>query len=364
MTTALAETKDLTRKKPPEAAATDKGRPFMTEMAEFCRYPEDIEGCRRSLIRDWQGGSLREHCIFRGLRADGHQCRQVLSNGLYSRGLTGENTGPAAGKADLKEACKQVVLLGYPLQIKAIHNIFVEAYYELVRTVAHRAGMKDDSEPSADDISQQVFADLHEYLLKGGHVKGSLSAYIASTTIHECFRAFKEASRHLTPRPQGVEIGTSPWAEPVPPPIAECWEHLDWRLSRSDQGDVINRTIFAQQCLEGWSVGKRPSAKQLMADWQSLAKMSEQDIATLHKRSASTLKISDDKSVVRVAAKLVNEGLARPFQMAIVFATGSQMDSKETCELIARLAGLSATAVYARICRIFSVLQQSETEQE
>ena len=364
MTTALAVTEEVTREKPPEAAATDKGRPFMTQMAEFCRYPTDIEGCCQSLIQSWQGSSLSEHCIFEGLRADRHQCRQVLLNGLYSKGSTGENPGPAAGKADLKEACKQVVLLGYPLKIKAVQELFYTAYYQLVQTVVHRTGTKDDGEPSADDISQQVFADLHEHLVKGGHVKGSLSAYIASTTIHECFRAFKEASRHLTPLPETLEIGTSPYAEPVPPPVAECWEHLDWRLSRSDQGDVINRTIFAQQCLEGWSVGKRPSAKQLMADWQSLAKMSEQDIATLHKRTISELNISDYRSVVRVAAKLVNEGLARPFQMAIVFAAGSQMDLARTARLIGDMLSLSAGAVYTRASRIRSLLRRPGTEQE
>lgn len=333
----------ITLVEPSQLAKAQNGSEHMTSKPEFCRYPGGTEGCRRSLILACSKGSVDKHCIFEGLRADWHQCRQVLLEGLKSKNL------------DLHEPCKQVVLLGYPSKIKALEEVFYEAYYSLVRTIIHRLGIKDDGQPSADDVSQQVFANLLECFRKEASVKVPLGVYIARATVHECFRQLKEAHRYISLPENELQIQTSLLTALLPPSVVECWEDMDQRLHCSKQGDLINRTILAQQCLEACSTGKKPSAKQLMADWQSLVKMPRQDIAALHKKIVTRAKHSPGTSAIHIAADLINKGIARPYQLAIVFAAGTGMDREQIEKLIAQISNLSATAVYARICRIYTV---------
>lgn len=101
-------------------------RRHMDKIAEFCRYPADSESCQKSLLQAWNEGMLAEHCIFQGLRSNWHRCRQLLLAGLTPRPLQHESDGHRI--EGLGEACKQVILLGYPLEIRVIADVFYEAY--------------------------------------------------------------------------------------------------------------------------------------------------------------------------------------------------------------------------------------------
>ena len=353
--------------KPPQPV---KGSSHMAKASTFCRCPEDLEGCRQSLIRAWCEGSIGEYCIMEGLRANLHQCRQVLLEGLYDKssprkGPDGKVTAPAGQKKDLEEACKAVVLLGYPLEIRAVPEVFREAYYNLVRTIIHRFGIKDDSQPSADDVSQQVFTNLHKQFHKGASVRAPLAAYIIRVTVNACAKALQsEQKQHTLKSGYQPRKGNYSSAVFVPPKVVEHWEDFDNRLFRSEQGNLINRIIFAQQCIEACSTGKRPSAKQLMADWQTLSQMPGKDVASLHERTVMHVMRSPARDVVHIAADLINPDLAASYQMAIVFAASMGMDLKQTEELLEQITTLSATAVHTRICRIYMVLKPAGMEEQ
>lgn len=354
--------------KPPQPV---KGSSHMAKASTFfCCHPEDLDGCRQSLIQAWREGSIGKYCIMGGLQANLNQCRQVLLEGLYDKTSSrkdpaGKVTAPAGQKKDLEEACKQVVLLGYPLEIKVVPEVFHEAYYNLVRTIIHRFGIKDDSQPSADDVSQQVFTNLHEQFHKGASVQAPLAAYIIRVTVNACAKALQsEQKQHKLKSGYQPGKGNYSLAVFLPPSVVECWEDLDQRLFRSEQGNLINRIIFAQQCLEACNTGKRPSAKQLMADWQTLSQMPGKDVASLHERTVMHVMRSPARDVVHIAADLINAGLAASYQMAIVFAAGMGMDLKQTEELLEQITSLSASAVYARICRIYMVLQPPGMEEQ
>jgi len=353
--------------KPPQPV---KGSSHMAKAPTFfCRCPEDLEGCRQSLIRAWREGSIGEYCIMEGLRANLHQCRQVLLEGLYDKtsprkGPADKVTGAARQKKDFDEACKAVVFLGYPLEIKAIPEVFHEAYYRLVRTVIRNFGTTNKGRSSADDVFQNVFLALHKHFRKGASVRGPLAIYVTRVTINKCFECLRKAAGHISLPEDAVQIETSLSTTLLPPSVVECWEDLDQRLFRSEQGNLINRIIFAQQCLEACNTGKRPSAKQLMADWQTLSQMPGRDVASLHERTVMHVKRSLARGVVHIAADLINAGLAASYQMAIVFAASMGMDLKQTEELLEQITSLSASAVYARICRIYMVLQPPWMEEQ
>ena len=228
----------------------------MTERPECCPYPDDLEGCRASLIRAKGEDSLDQHCIFEGLRANCPQCRKVLREGLYDEQSRNKATGTGGNPRELEEACKQVVLSGYPLGIQAIAEIFVESYYRLVRSKIRQRHIKDRGLPSADDVFQKVFVNLHQHLRKGASVRGPLAAYVSSVTGHECFRSLKEAAAHGISRWEDLQIKTSVSTTLLPSSAIECWEDLDRQLVRSDQGNLINRIIFAQAVPGGLQNGQ------------------------------------------------------------------------------------------------------------
>lgn len=156
------------------------GKDYMAKTANFCQNSVDSDGCHLSLIQACQEGSIDKHCIFEGLKTNCRQCRDVLQRGLY-------NKNPQVKNAELQQACKKVVLLGYPLGIKAIPEVFYESYYKLIRSVIYRYGIKDNDDPSADDVFQNVFRNLHKQFLRGASVKGSLTTYITKVTLNECY---------------------------------------------------------------------------------------------------------------------------------------------------------------------------------
>jgi len=130
----------------------------MTEETPLCPHPEDLEGCRKALIEALYRKLILQHCIMEGLRRNFPQCRQVLLEGLR-------------GSRSFAEACKQVVLTGYPQDIKTIPDILYEAYHRLVRTMILKQGITQVSQPSVDDVCQEVFLTLHKYLYWGLNVQ-------------------------------------------------------------------------------------------------------------------------------------------------------------------------------------------------
>ncbi len=101
------------REQLPKPPQPEKGSSHMARASTFCPCPEDLEGCRQSLIQARREGSIGEYCIMEGLRANLHQCRQVLLEGLYDKtsqpkGSAGKVTEAVRQKKDFDEACKQV----------------------------------------------------------------------------------------------------------------------------------------------------------------------------------------------------------------------------------------------------------------
>jgi len=339
----------------------------MGKIAEFCQHPGDLESCQRSLIKSWQEGTLEKHCIFEGLRANWHQCREVLLEGLHPENNSDRNSNPKTTspmtKEDLEKACKDVVILGFPQGIEALWDVFYEAYYRLIRSTIRRFGIKDDHIPSADDVFQQVFKNLLEHFQKKRTVKARLSTYVISITIHECYKAIHDAwkRRTLTYEDKLREFKVSA-AVFAPPKVVEHWEELDNVLAKSNQGDIINRIILALQCLEACSSGKRPSAKDLKNSFEASSKYPDEKIASLHKRTVVQVERFGSMGVVNVVAGLANDHVIHaPPDVSIVFAAATGMDMKQIRQLLNKLNGLSEGAIYTRICRIFMVLQQMKT---
>ncbi len=338
-----------------------KERHDMDKKDEFCRHPADTESCQKSFLQAWKEGILAEYCIFEGLRSNRQYCRQLLLTGLSRVSLHHKSEGNQT--EELSEACKQVILSGYPLEIKALSGVFYEAYYRLIRCIIHRSGFTDDSYPSADDVAQEVLLSLHKHFRKGASVEGSLAAYITRSAVHECIRARKEAGGHSDISLDELQIETSPSVSILSSSVVELWEYLDGELCRLRQDDLIDRTIFAQRSLEICATGQKLSAKQLMADWNRLSGLSESQISDLHRKVVKEHKRFPEVGVIHIAANLINTGQAAPYQLVVVFAAGTGLDLHQTKVLLEQLKNLSANAVYARICRIYSALA-SLTEQE
>ena len=345
------------------------GREHMTLAPDYCRHHENVDACRRSLILASREGSLEKHCIFEGLRANFEQCRQILRKGLYDpdsppRGPALRGTAEGGQEDEFQKACKQVLLTGYRSGIKAVREVFYESYYRLVRYFVRKCGITDDGQPGADDASQQVFLALHKYLSRGLSVKYSLAAYIKRTTINECIEMLNTAQKQNNPMLEQLIKRKKPASAGVLSPGAvEDWEHLDHRLSNSNQGDLINRIILAQQCIEGCATGRQISAKQLMATWKGLSQLPNEEIRKTYEETVLNIKNLPSVGLIRFAANLINTQLIEAERIAIVLAAGSGMDLQQTKQLIDRLSKLSSTAVYARICRIYMILREPEGDE-
>ena len=328
-----------------------KGRKSMTATDKFCQCPGDHDGCHLSLIQACQEGCIDKHCIIEGLKANCQQCRNILRQGLYNKNSQVKN-------AELQQACKEVVLLGYLLGIKAVPEIFYESYYKLVRSVIYRYGIKGNDDPSADDVFQNVFRNLHKQFLRGASVKGSLTTYITTVTLNECYRAIRSAHKQANLENEDeIRAVKHSSATIIPFEAVDLWEHFDRQLLRSEWNELKNRIILAQQCIEGCSSGKRPSFKQLQASWQTLSNMNKSDVEVFSGRVVIEIKKSPARDVVPLTADMVNSGVVEPYQVAIVFAVKMGMDLEQMLKLVKQLNGLSATAVFARISRIYTVLR-------
>ncbi len=337
----------------------------MGKVAEFCRHSGDINGCKLSLVKSWQEGTLEKHCIFEGLRANLYQCRQVLHEGFYDPKAESKVASMArsatirVSKSDFEEACKEVSLIGFPEGIEALWDVFYEAYYKIVQSAIHRFGIRDDEEPSAYDVFQGVFKNLLDHFQKRRTVKNQLSTYVRSVTIHECYKVIRCAlKRRTSTYEDDLREAKASVAVFAPPRVVEHWEDLDDRLLKSDQGDVINRIILAMQCLEACSSGSRPSARQLKLWWELSSKFTEEKITLLHKKATVEVERFGSFGAVNVVAGLANSGVIadRP-DLPVVFASATGMNPEQIRQLLNKLNSLSEGAIHTRICRMYMVLQ-------
>jgi DNA-directed RNA polymerase specialized sigma24 family protein len=300
--------------------------------------------------------------MMEGLKTNWPRCRQVLLEAL--KGKTPSGKDPRQPKttgvqySEISEACKAMLLLGYPLEIEAMQEAFHEAYYRLIRFFIYRFGIRDSDDPSADDIFQNVFLNLHSYFKRGTSVEGPLAGYIKAVTINECIKAKSPARKHISLEDEDlIEHKKSPSTVVVPPEVVENWEYFDRKLLDSDQGNLINRIILAQQCIEACSTGNKPSARDLKTAWQSLKQMSKAAVDSLYQKTVRQIKQSPEADVAHIAAELINSGIAEHCQVTIVFAAATGMNPEQTSKLLDQLNSLSDTAIYARICRIYTALR-------
>jgi siroheme synthase len=85
--------------------------------------------------------------------------------------------------------------------------------------------------------------------------------------------------------------------------------------------------------------------------------MSEAAVDSLYEKTVRQIRQSSETDVAHIAAELINSGLAEHCQVAIVFAAATGMNMEQTSKLLDQLNSLSDTAIYARICRIYTVLR-------
>lgn len=230
-----------------ESARVCKERKCMTQRPEFCRYSENPDNCRLPLVEAWRKKTIDKYCIIEGLKTDFDQCQEVLQNGIYkdkAKGPAVKLSSSQAERSELEKACKEIFLFGYPLEIKAIYEVFYKAFYRLIRTVIYRFGFSDNTNPSSDDIFQQVFLNLHRQFLKGASIKGPLKAYVAKVTTYECFRLLRSKRRKANLADEDNIQETTYFATAIIPfEAVDLWEHFDNRLSASEHGNLINMVL-------------------------------------------------------------------------------------------------------------------------
>jgi cation transport regulator ChaC len=87
--------------------------------------------------------------------------------------------------------------------------------------------------------------------------------------------------------------------------------------------------------------------------------MPQKDIASLIEKSIKEGRRLQLEGVVRKVAHCINSGLAKNYQVAVVFATASGQSPQEIDDLIEKLTSLSKTAIFTRISRIYRALWES-----
>lgn len=341
----------------------------------YCQHPDNLEGCRQALVKAWKALALAEHCVIEGLRQEFGSCRDVLLGGLVRGRAAGKKgSGEGQDRPDpcdaFQAACQAAVLLGYQQDLSGAKAVFAEAYYQLVRYAIRKFGFRDSGTPSADDVYQQVFLGLHQCLRKGATVDpGRLGSYVWQTAAHACFRALRSVRPHL-------EVGEVPsqggrmriWPHPdhrrvLETVAAEAWEDLDWRLSRTEQGDLINRIILAHKGLAAEEDKGKMRIKELLAGWRHLAKCSDAEVKALHDKVTAEARRWPQMGLVWLAAGLLNADVAQAWQIPVIFAAGTGKDLEETRGLILQLSKISEEAVYTRISRMYAAFRPEAGEE-
>jgi hypothetical protein len=331
----------------------------MTTNSDLCHHPEDIAACRRLLVKTKRDEAIDRHCILNGLREGRDQCRRVLLEGLAKQ--ESQDTTACGSPPELRQACDEVLLCGYPLGIKAIPEIFYEAYWKYVRSIIRkRLGSNKRTQSDQDDIFQTTFEQLHERLQKGGETIACLKGYVATVTVNTCSNPrFRSKETRLEDEESIIIRHQNPSMELVPPDVVDTWEDQDYRLVHTNQGDLINRIILAHVCIDGWSTSKPPSAKDLKLSWSLLRQMPHTDIASLMENAIKEAQRLQLEGVVRKVAHCVNSRLANKHQVAVVFAAAIGQSQQEINDLIEKLTGLSKPAIYSRISRMYEALWQA-----
>jgi len=162
----------------------------MTTNSDLCHHAGDVEACRRLLVKAKRDGTIDRHCILNGLREGRDQCRRVLLEGLTKQGS--KDTTAGVSPQELCRACEEVILCGYPLGIKAIPELFIEAYHRLIRYTIRKSDYTDGGVTSADDAFQEAWQPLDQHLRTKGRTIDSLAAYVARVTLNICWTLKKK----------------------------------------------------------------------------------------------------------------------------------------------------------------------------
>ena len=341
----------------------------------YCQHPGNLENCRQALVKAWKALALAEHCVIEGLRQSFGPCEDVLVEALSRNRPTGKKgSGQGQDRPDpddaLQAACQTVVLLGYQQDLAGAKAAFSKAYHESVCRAIRKFGFRDNGTPSADDVCQEAFLGLHQRLRKATTVEsGRLGIYVWQTAMHACFRALRSKRPHL-------EVDEAPsqggrmriWPRPdhwrfLETEAAEAWEDLDWRLCRTEQGDLFNRIILAHKGLAAEEDKGKVRVKDLLAGWRHLAKSTDEEVKALHDRVISETRRWPQMGLVWLAAGLLNAGAAQAWQIPVIFAAGTGKDIEETRGVIEQLSRISEEAVYTRISRMYAAFRPENSEE-
>lgn len=202
--------------------------------------------------------------------------------------------------------------------------------------------------------------DLHAYFRKGPAIHRSLAGYISKVTINACNRLCKKETKHQhqdMPLEEQIKGPVLTGNILIPPGVIECWEELDKQLSHSPKGDIYNRIILAQQCLEMYLTEQKPTAKQLIPAWQELSHISEEHQSRLYDSVIRQRKHSDRQGWIPLVAEMINQGYAELTQVPILMAVADGNDIPQVRKILTTLSQFSDSAVYTRISRIYAVLK-------
>lgn len=332
----------------------------MSQTPLFCRFPGDPEGWRHALVEASRAGSWAEHCVLEGLKVDCIQCETLALTGLTEAAASrpaSDNERPLLDglRGDVLRACEEVVLHGYHSGTRAAGRILYLAYHRIVRFAARRIGFTSETQPGDDDIVQDVFISLHKFFKRGGSVQpGCLRGYVWRSAVHACQRAVSKRP----PRPPvplddeyalaAADTGALNWVE--------LWHDLDRQLYTSKPGDLINRVILAQMCLEAPYTGKKGPVDELLAGWRRLAETPEKDLRALHEEVTARVRQEPQQSPVRLTAEMIESGAAEAAQVALILAAATGLTFDETREQLNHLRGLSANAVSVRRSRMYDAM--------
>jgi hypothetical protein len=270
-----------------------------------------------------------------------------------------QDTASNVSPPELRRACEEVLLCGYPLGIKAIPEVFYEGYWKYVRSIIRKKLRANKRRRSyEDDISQTTFKQLHERLQKGGKTIACLKGYVAKVAVNTCSNpGFGSKEARLEDEDTlGDDRNSSP--ELVPPSVIDRWEYFDNQMKHSNR-DILNRFILAYMCVTGWADFKQTRPKHLIACWEPLRQMSESDVSSLMEK---VVRETGQLRIERLAEKVahcVNSGLVKPYQIAVAFAVGMEMSLSQTRDLINELMDLGSDLVAGRISRIRKTLRES-----
>jgi len=335
----------------------------MANTADFCEHPDDVKACLSSLIKAYREKTLSNHCIFKGLREDLPQCRDVLQFCLNPEHFLRNHPEfkPICLHfmiEELQETGKLLLRFGYPQRIKVLRDVFFRTFSHVIYSAVRRYLNKKDVH-EADDVYQITCMNLHKHLLKGRLIKKRLSSYIYTTTKNACYRVLKTKTQDHIPS-DGID-GIPPTNRPSPFPYcttSERWEYCDKQVQQTTQGDIINRIIIGQRLLLGSAAADSFYAKYIKEDWERLAGIPPGEIKAIYKLIQSRIPKHSD-SIIFVLMELLNEGLMEPYQIPIGFAIEDKKSLDQTRGFIQNLGQRTPESIPARMTRLKTALAEA-----